>query len=84
MSLAEGINLASGVVQELLRHGLVKLYRCCEGYLMSESQLQEIDEADWDRVLSSRDSWQVPAVGSVSIRFETTPAGEAALFGEPA
>jgi hypothetical protein len=68
--------LARRAIEELLSEGVVKLYRCQE----PGRQLEEINEGDWDRVLSNSDSWLEPTRDSASIRFGTTSEGKAAYW----
>ena len=70
------ILLARNAIEDLLRKGVLKLYRCQE----PDRQLEEISEEEWDRVLSNPNSWQEPAPDAVSIRFGTTSEGKVAYW----
>jgi len=72
----EQIQVATDALKELRAHGLVRLYRCQE----QDRSFQEIGDEEWERVLSDSGSWDEPGPDSVSIRFETTPAGEQAYW----
>jgi len=70
------VRLARRAIEELLREGIVKLYRCHE----PDGQLEEISKEKWEQVLSNQNSWLEPKRDTVSIRFGTTSEGKAAYF----
>jgi hypothetical protein len=77
MPRERSIEFARAALVELLRRGLVKLYRCEEPH----RRLNEIEDGEWGAVLSDARSWREPAPDSISIRFGTTADGKATLMG---
>jgi len=70
------IALASDALKALLKHGFVRLYRCGE----RDRSFQTVAPEEWEHALSSAEIWNEPGPDSVSIRFETTSAGEEAYW----
>lgn len=61
-------------VMALLGRGYVRLHRCREPY----GEMLEIAAEEQRALIVNPANWEPPASGTLSIRFETTPAGEVA------
>jgi len=73
----ERITLARRVIESLLNRGLVRLVRARDP---GNRPVEELEQEEWQRALADPQSWEEPGPqsGPITVRFETTAAGEAA------
>jgi len=73
---SDNLQLAQNLVGNLLRRGLVRLFRAP----FDTSHQDPIPDVEAPSVVASRDAWEPPAAASDSrVYLITTPEGEAAL-----